>query len=520
MKRRFAGSFRWLTSTMLLCVGPLTVLLLALALTSTEPTAKAAERVPDKSPNVVVILADDLGWGSVGCYGADPAMVRTPSIDRLAREGLRCTDASAPSSVCTPTRYALLTGEYAWRTRLKFETLPYHAPLLIDPARPTLASMLKRHGYRTAAIGKWHLGYGSQPKVDYTQPLRPGPLELGFDRHFGVPSNHGDATGIFVEDDHVFGLRSPKLNPLALPKPGLGGAFLGLDAPQRDDEQVMTTLTERAVAWLEQQDRAQPFFLYYAPVAVHEPVTPSAAMRGKSGIGPFGDWIHDLDHSVGEVLAVLDRKSLAHDTIVLFTSDNGGVYAPGQVRPETVAIRSGFKPNGNFRDGKVGCYEGGYRVPYIVRWPGHVPPGTTSDEMIGIVDTLATVATIVGESLPSPTEAAPDSYDILPVWTGWKHAPIRPDMITQSCFGIFSVRQGNWKYLEGKPAKGVPERILKVRKKDFQARLFDLVADPQEEHDVLSEHRDVAERLQKLLDEQRERGFSRVVSASPAQSGP
>jgi arylsulfatase A-like enzyme len=470
----------------------------------------AADQPPLGKPNIVIILSDDLGWGSVGCYGADPTMVRTPNIDRLAREGLRCTDASTSSSVCTPTRYSLLTGEYAWRTRLKFETLPHHAPLLIDPARLNLASMLKGQGYRTAAIGKWHLGYGNQTTTDYTQPLRPGPLELGFDYHFGVPSNHGDMTGIFVENDRVLGLRSAKLDPVSLPKRPKGGTFLGLDAPQRVDEDVTPTLTDRAVAWLEQQDNTHPFFLYYTPVAVHEPITPSAETRGTSSLGSFGDFIHDLDRSVGAVLAALERKGLTQNTIVLFTSDNGGVFAPTQERPETVAIRAGFMPNGPLRDGKVGCYEGGYRVPYIVRWPGHVPAGTTSNEMIGLVDTMATVAAIIHETLPPPSIAAPDSYNILPVWQGQKHEPIRPDMITHSCFGIFSIRQGNWKYLEGKPAPGLPQRILQIRKKDFQPRLFDLAADLKEEHDLLAQQPEVAARLQKLLDQQREQGFSRV----------
>jgi arylsulfatase A len=467
-------------------------------------------------PNIVIILADDLGWGSVGCYGADPGLVRTPNIDRLAREGRRFTDASTTSSVCTPTRYSLLTGEYAWRTRLKFETLQHSSPLLIDPARLNLASMLKHCGYRTAAIGKWHLGYGNQPKADYTQALRPGPAEIGFDEHFGVPSNHGDVTGIFVENDHVLGLRSSTIDPSSLPKRPRGGPYLGLDAPQRVDENVMATLTERAVSWIERQEASRPFFLYYAPVAVHEPVTPSAATRGTSSMGSFGDWIHELDRSVGDVLAALEREGLAQQTIVLFTSDNGGVNEPSQQRPETEAIRAGFKPNGNFRGGKVGCYEGGFRVPYIVRWPGHVPAGTTSDEMISIVDTMATVAAIVDEKLPPPTEAAPDSYDLLPAWLDRPHAPIRSDMITHSCFGIFSIRQGAWKYLEGKPAPGVSARILKVRQRDFQARLFDLAADPQEAQDVLGAHPDVVERLQKLLDRQREQGYSRAVSARDA----
>jgi arylsulfatase A-like enzyme len=243
---------------------------------------------------------------------------------------------------------------------------------------------------------------------------------------------------------------------------------------------------------------------------VHEPITPSSATRGTSTAGSFGDWIHELDASVGRVLAVLDRRGLAANTIVLFTSDNGGVREPTQKRPESVALEAGFQPNGRWRGGKVGCFEGGYRVPYIVRWPGHVSAGTRCDEMISVVDTLATVAAISGASLPPPEQAAEDSYNVLPAWLGQEHAqPLRPDMITHSCFGDFSIRQGTWKYIEGVPAPGVPQRIVNIRKKDFHRQLYNLASDPAEEHDVLAEHADIAQRLQTLLDQQRNAGHTR-----------
>jgi arylsulfatase A-like enzyme len=472
--------------------------------------AAAAVCAAAPRPNVIVILADDLGYGSLGCYGAPASMIRTPNIDRLAREGRRFTDASSTASVCTPSRYSLLTGCYCWRTSLKRDALTTLAPLLMQPGRLNLASLLHGCGYRTAAIGKWHLGYGTAARVDFTQPLTPGPLDVGFDEHFGVPANHGDITGIYVENDHVSGLRSKTLMPTGA-KNRAGGRYLGIDAPQRVDDQVMSVLTGKVTGWIEKQDRARPFFLYYAPVGVHEPITPPSQTAGTSGIGPFGDWIHELDRSVGQVLDTLDRQKLAENTLVIFTSDHGGVFEPRQKRPESDAINAGFKPNGPFRGGKLNVWEGGFRVPLLVRWPGHVPSGTHSDEMQSLVDVLATVASLVGQPLPPPADGAEDSYDMSAAWLGREHSPIRPDMIDHSCDGNFVLREGPWKYIEGKPAPSTPERILRIRKKEFVRALYNLHDDPHEEHDVLAEHPDLANRLQARLDAERDRGFTRPV---------
>ena len=327
--------------------------------------------VSRERPNIVIILADDLGYGSVGCYGADPRLVRTPGIDRLAREGIRFTDANTPASVCTPTRYALLTGRYCWRSRLNTgRVLNTFDPLLIETERPTIASMLKKLGYRTGFVGKWHLGYGAKRPVDYTKELKPGPLELGFDYQFAVPQNHNDVTRVFVENHRVFGLRSTKLTPTK--------GDIGLDAPHRVDTETMKVLTDKAIAWLDKQDAGTPFFLYFAPVAVHELVTPSAAMRGKSGAGPYGDFIQDLDLSVVRILKKLDEMKAADETLVIFTSDNGGVISPrSKSGTQALAMKAGLKINGIWRGGKHDIWEGGFRVPFVMRWPGRLPPAAT-----------------------------------------------------------------------------------------------------------------------------------------------
>ena len=227
------------------------------------PMSIAANR-----PNIVMILADDLGYGSLNSYGADEAHIRTPNIDRLAQSGRRFTDASTPSSVCSPTRYGLLTGRYDWRTDKKHGVLNTTDPLHIDTSRLTIASLLKSAGYRTAAIGKWHLGYGIE-KADFTKELSPGPLEIGFDYHFAVPQNHGDASGVYVRNRKVVGLRSERT--ISAGKSPYGRDFYGIDAPQRVDENVMDELTTEAVDWLDQQRADTPFFLYFAPVAIHFP---------------------------------------------------------------------------------------------------------------------------------------------------------------------------------------------------------------------------------------------------------
>ncbi len=464
-----------------------------------------------EKPNIVIILADDYGWGSAGCYGADPKLIRTPSIDRLAAEGRRFTDANTTSSVCSPTRYSMLTGRYCWRTSLKQQVLPVNAPLHIEPGRLNLASLLKKHGYATAAVGKWHLGYGTTRPVDFRKELKPGPLEIGFDYHFGVPSNHGDISGVFVENHRVYGLRSDKLTPRDQAGRNFKDTpFIGLDAPHRVNEEVMPTLTTKAVEWLEKQSADKPFFLYFTPVAVHNPVTPSAKTKGTSKAGIYGDWIHELDASVGRVLETLDRKGFAQNTLVLFTSDNGGVNKPFIESESTEAIRAGLKVCGPFRGGKHDVWEGGFHVPYIVRWPRHVPAGSTCGEMLSIADTLATVAALVGEPLPPRTAGAEDSYSMLPAWLGEKYtAPLRPDLIVHSSDGVFAIRQGPWKWIEGKQHPEVKPGVAKQRADQFKEHLYNLTDSPAETTDILAKHPEVAKRLADLLNRYRDQGFSR-----------
>ncbi|MEM8671679.1 MAG: arylsulfatase [Planctomycetota bacterium] len=452
-------------------------------------------------PNVVIILADDLGYGSLNSYGADESHVRTPNIDRLAHQGRRFTDANTPSSVCSPTRYGLLTGRYDWRTDQKHGVINTTDPLHIDTARSTIASLLKSVGYNTAAIGKWHLGYGIK-KADFTKSLTPGPLDIGFDYHFAVPQNHGDASGVYVRNRQVVGLRSDRNVPAG--KSPYGRNFMGIDAPQRVDENVMDQLTTDAVSWLEKQTANTPFFLYFAPVAIHFPYTPSDKTKDQSGTGLYGDWIHELDLSIGRILDAIDRMELSDGTLVIFTSDNGGVLMTEGERPEAIAYRAGLRPNGPLRGRKHSIYEGGFRVPFFVRWPGQVPPGTVCDETINLVDIYATLAAVTDQPLPRDEDVAEDSFNVLPALLGTPHEePLRPSMIVHSPNGNYAIRRGPWKYIEGKPStklKRVP------RRDELRAQLFDLRDDPSEKHNVINEHPDVANRLAKLLEQHRTAG--------------
>ena len=474
-------------------------IVLALVLAGT-----VAARDADQYPNIVMILADDLGFGSLNSYGAGEQHIRTPNIDRLAREGRHFTDANAPSSVCTPTRYGLLTGRYCWRTSLRHGVLGITSPLHVETSRPTIASLLKSVGYRTAAIGKWHLGYGTG-RTDYTKALDPGPQDVGFDYHFGVPQNHGDATGIYVRNRQTVGLRSSQVEPFGATP--YGRQFLGFDAPHRVDDNVMDKLTTEAVEWLRKQDPETPFFLYFAPVAIHFPYTPSDATKGTSGVGVYGDWIHELDLSVGRVAHALDQLGLAGDTLLIFTSDNGGVLLSEGDRPEAEAFRAGLRVNGTWRGRKHSIYEGGFRVPFIVRWPRKVAAKTVTMETISLVDMFATVAAVVGQPLPPAEEAAEDSFNVLPALVGASPpGPLRPSMISHSVDGNFAIREGPWKYVEGEASPTV-RRVS--RPQELRRQLYNLRDDPAEEENLMGAYPSIAERLASLLETHRDQGHSR-----------
>jgi len=459
----------------------------------------AVAQEQSKKPNIIFILADDFGYGSVNSYGADKNLVRTPHIDGLAEDGMRFTNASTPGSVCTPTRYGILTGRYPWRSSLKFGTTSPMGALLPDPNRMTIADLLKGQGYNTTIIGKWHLGFGKEAPVDLTGKLTPGPLDLGFDYYFGVPQNHSDYHGVYVENDHIYGLRSKKVSPYS--KTFTGSYYKGYDAPQRVNEDVMGDLTNKSIDWIRQQDSDKPFFLYFSAVAVHTPITPSDYMRGMSDCGAYGDFIQDMDHSVGKIIETLEYMNLMENTIIIFTSDNGGVIHPSNKpdSPQSQTLKYGLKVNGDLRGRKQLIYEGGTRVPFIISWPGKIEAGSVSDDMINLVDMFATVGDITRNPLPKSKDIAPDSYSFLPSLINTKNSHPRTFMVTADGNGMHAIRQGDWKYIDDTPPEGLPEAKLKDIQENFKPQLYNLADDPYESLNLYDENPKTVKKLSKEL---------------------
>ncbi len=444
-----------------------------------------SQKAKQELPNIIFILADDFGYGSLNCYGADQNLLRTPHIDKLADKGIRFTHAHTPASICTPTRYGFLTGRYPWRSSLKFGVVNATHGLLIDPERITIADLLKQRGYNTAAIGKWHLGYGKD-SPDYTQSMSPGPLDLGFDYHFGVPQNHDDMLGVYIENDKIYGLRTSKTE--AYSRNFYGKAYTGYDAPQRVNKNVMQDLTDKSVNWIKKQTKHQPFFLYFASVAVHHPITPSDYMRGLSDCGPYGDFIQDLDLCVGRIMEAIEYMGFTENTIVFFTSDNGGdIPFRKPDAPENVAIKYGLKINGDLRGDKHTIYEGGTNVPFIVKWPNMIKPGSVSNELINLVDVFSTLADITGDGLPSDKDVAPDSFSFSPYLMEKENKNPRVSMVTADANGKLAIRRQEWKYIDNMPPEGFPVNKMNVFK-NVKPQLYNLAKDKVEEENLYKEN--------------------------------
>jgi arylsulfatase A-like enzyme len=459
-------------------------------------------------PNIVLIYADDLGYGDVGCYGA--TRVKTPNIDRLAARGLRFTDAHTSAATCTPSRYSLLTGEYAFRIP-KAKVLPGDAPALIQPGRETLPSMLRSRGYRTCSIGKWHLGLGNG-NVNWNADIAPGPLDIGFDESFIMP-----ATGDRVPCVYIDGRRIAKLDPkdpievsykgplddqptgkthpeLLKMKPSHGhdmtivngisriGYMKGGKAALWNDETMADTLTARALRFIE-SNRARPFFLYFATHDIHVPRVPNPRYAHSTEMGPRGNVIAELDWCVGEIVKTLEKHKLLDNTLLIFSSDNGGVVDDGY-QDDAVAKLGGHRPNGPLRGGKYSRFEGGTRVPFIVHWPARVKHGI-SDALLCQVDLMRSFATLTGATLGKG--AGPDSQDVLPALLGASKSA-RSVLIEQAA--SLTLREGKWKYIP--PSKGprVNANVNVENGADPEPQLYDLVADIGEKTNVAAQHPD------------------------------
>ena len=489
--------------------------------------ANAAEQLP----NVVLIFADDLGYGDLSCYGS--TKTQTPNIDKLAAEGRRFTDAHSASAVCTPSRYGLMTGEYPSRKNV-WGPAPITSPLLIDTEKLTIADVFKNSGYSTAAFGKWHLGFGTGTN-EWKEPFSPGPPDLGFDYYFGVPLVNSAPPYVFVENDHVVGRASDDpLVYLGRKPDGKASPITPLTAEHGNrvsnrfggaieahklynDFTLGTTLAARSSQWIREQESDKPFFLYLSTTNIHHPFTPAPQFQGTSQCGLYGDFVHELDWIVGKVMKTLEEKGVADNTLVIFTSDNGGMFNHGGQD----AFKSGHKQNGDLLGFKFGVWEGGHRVPFIARWPGRIKPGTTSSQLISGVDMLATFAALTDQKIEKDQLA--DSVNVLPALTGDPEAPLRDTLVLCPFRPThLAIRQGKWVYIDargsggfgGKPgshAAGGPvcASFVGSENSDFEngkykadapkAQLYDLQSDLKQTRNVYKEYPEVVKEMKAVL---------------------
>ncbi len=441
----------------------------------------------NNKPNIIYILADDLGYGDVQCLNPKRGKIATPQLDKMAAQGMVFTDGHTSSSVCTPTRYGLLTGRYNWRTHLQSGVLNGFSEPLIAADRLTVPKFLKQQGYTTACIGKWHLGMG----IEKNQPspvITDGPTTRGFDSYFGISASLDMPPFAFIENDRFTeSLTTEKKWQRTGPA---AASFEAVD--------VLPTLTKKAVEWIETQSKTgRPFFLYMPLNSPHTPIVPSKEWAGRSGISPYADFVMETDWAVGEVLAAVDQAGIGSNTLVVLTSDNG--CSPAASIPELQA--KGHYPNGDLRGMKADIFDGGHRVPFIVRWPDRVKAGSLSNQTICHIDLFATCSDILGQKLPA--NAGEDSVSILPALLGTDKAPLHEAVVHHSINGSFAIRQGKWK-LELCPDSGgwsdpkpdsVGAKVLPIN------QLYDLSTDLAESKNLQAEYPEEVARLTKLLEQ-------------------
>jgi len=482
------------------------LMLIATMLLGLPGALHAAAHKPSSKPNIVIILADDLGYGDPGCYNPK-SKIATPNIDRLAREGLMFTDAHAAGPLCHPSRYGLITGRYPFRT----DVSRWPKQPLIEHGQMTIASLLKSQGYRTAMVGKWHLGFSED---GYDKPLSGGPVDCGFDTFFGTRAStdippyfyiSGDRA-VMPPTDHIEEHHSEGWSPNQGEFWRAGGIAPGLAL-----KDVLPRLTDEALQVIDSQARAKqtgrrPFMLYFALTAPHTPWLPSLEFSGKSGAGMYGDFTMMVDAEIGRILAALDRSGLAKDTLVVFTSDNGPVWYQADVE------RFGHASAGGWRGMKSDAWEGGHRMPFIVRWPGRVKPGTTTDQTICFTDLLATFAEICGAALPP--DAGPDSFSFLPVLEGVQPGdkPIRPPIVMQagSVASMMMIRSGDWKLINGLGSGGFTKpSSIKPKPGEPAVQLYNLRSDSAETVNLAAKYTDKVNELMAAMKAIVERGSSR-----------
>ncbi len=493
-------------------------------------TLQSALSQPVEKPNIIIIYADDLGYGDVSCYGA--TSVKTPNIDRIASQGLRFTNAHCTSATSTPSRYSLLTGEYAWRKK-GTNVLPGDASAIIQTGRTTIASVMKNAGYVTGVVGKWHLGLGLEGGPDWNGDIKPGPMDIGFDYNFILPATGDRVPCVFIENRRIVNLDpsdpisvnykekvgnwpTGKENPELLKMhPSHGhdmtivngisriGFMSGGKSALWVDENIADVITGKAVSFIE-KNKDNPFFLYFCTHDVHVPRVPNERFAGKSGMGPRGDAILEFDWSVGEIMKTIDNLNLSRKTIIIVTSDNGPVIDDGY-KDEALEKLGNHKPAGPLRGGKYSAFDGGTRVIFIVRWEKKVRPGTSS-ALFSQVDLLSSFASLTGQTLPE--EAAPDSFNALNRLLG-KSKTGREWVVEHASGGRLSIIKGDWKFIEPGPGAKIQANSKTETGNDPMPQLYNLKADLGERNNVAPDNVLIVNELTQLLNKIRKEGRTR-----------
>ncbi|GAA4419569.1 arylsulfatase [Bremerella cremea] len=469
-------------------------------------TGFAAETNAQRMPNVIVVMADDMGLGDLSATNPQ-CQIKTPRLDRLASEGLTFLDAHTPSSVCTPTRYGLLTGRYNWRSKLANGVLGGTSPHLIPADRPTLGHLMQKAGYHTAMIGKWHLGWDwhkTNDGIDFSKPVKNGPDINGFDYYYGHCGSLDMPPYVWVETG----------KPTAIPvreegvtreEDAYGWYRKGPIAPDFEIEQVLPHLFDKSIAYVQERtsdvNRDKPFFLYLPLPAPHTPIVPLPPFRNASSLNPYGDFVMQVDHHMGQLLDTLKEQGIEGNTIVFFTSDNG--CSPQANFP--VLKEKGHDPSAGFRGHKADLYEGGHRVPLLVRWPGHVEPGSKTQSLVCLTDIYPTLEAITQQEL-QPT-GGEDGYSLVPLFEG-KDSTGRDTLVSHSISGHFAIRQGDWKLLlaSGSGGWSAPKENVARKQGLPDLQLYNLAADPAEQENLVAEHPEKVKQLLDLLQQQVENG--------------
>jgi len=452
------------------------------------------------TPNIIVIFADDLGYGDLTCYNAD-SKIPTPNLDQLAQSGIRFADGHSNSAVCTPSRYGLLTGRYAWRTRLKRGVLSGTSSPLLDRNRETLATLAKKKGYKTACFGKWHLGLGwvkTGKTIDYAQEITDSPVDHGFDYYYGIAASLDMPPYAWIENRNVTALPTESIKSSNANK-GLGYNRGGALAPGFELKQGLPTISKKAAEYISKQTGAEPFLLYVALPSPHKPVLPLDRFKGKSEAGDYGDYVVETDWAVGNIIEALKKKAFHDNTLIIFTSDNGSF-----ANLEKYGVRDfGHSPCGKLRGGKADIWEGGHRVPFIASWPAVTDGGQVYNGPVITTDIMATVSDVIGQKFTE--DAGVDSWSFADVLKGTGSENIDQPRVFHSINGMFAIRKGKWKLIMGKGSGG---RGGRGEKDDPAGQLYDMENDTGEKNNLFSQYPEVVKTLADELEQLVENGRS------------